>query len=756
MAEKIFNTRIQLKYDTYADWTTANTLLKEGEVAIVEIPGSSYTKHEGDKAVVVQNPPHVLFKVGPGYFNDLDWTSAKAADVYAWAKAKTVVYEGQHIKFKGAANEDLLDLNLEEFVTATELEGILGDYYTKTEVNNTIANYYTKTEVNNITGDLSGLNTENKTNLVQAINEALQAVEVGGTGSVVTVVKETTPTTGSGATYTIKQGGNAVGDKIEIPDVKAVVDEALAEVSGTDAIEGITTLVEYVNAHGGDLAAITKEIYGDAGKIGDDPSRIDTAVANAATAVSTANGAAAVAGEAKTAAEGAVATANTASQTANEAKEAATGAVASAKSYAEAAEGHANTASAKAGEAEGARAAAVAAQGAAEGARDAAVVAKGEAVAAQQAAISAKNAAVTAQGAAETAQGKAEEAQGKAETAQGAAEDAQEAAEAAQGKAEAAQQAAESAKAAAATSESNAAKSATDAANAKTAAEAAKGAAITAQTEAGKSQTAAANSASAAATSETNAGKSATAAAGSASTATQKAADADASAKAAAASATTAGEKAEAAAASASAADSAKGAAVAAQGKAEAAQAAAEKAKADAEASNTSATAIANAAKEEAEAATAASNAATEAVGKLHAVATSGSYRDLKEVPIWLESDTISVYHDFATDSDPNTNDEYTFSVKEGSITAEHLAESYEQAGTARNLIDALDSSVAATAEANNQISVLTGITQTDGKLTAKTEAKLAAVAKTGNVNDLIQTTGDVIIFNCGTATTVI
>lgn len=207
MAEKIFNTRIQLKYDTYANWTTANTELKTGEVAVVQIPGNTYTKYEGDKAITVQNPPHILFKVGPGNFNDLDWTSAKAADVYAWAKAKTVVYEGQHIKFKGAADEDLLDLNLEEFVTASELEAI--------------------------TGDLTQLNTQNKKDLVTAINEALQAVEVGGTGSVVTVVKEATPTTGSSATYTVKQGGNAVGDKIEIPDIDTGV-HAVSLEGGTN------------------------------------------------------------------------------------------------------------------------------------------------------------------------------------------------------------------------------------------------------------------------------------------------------------------------------------------------------------------------------------------------------------------------------------------------------------------------------------------------------------------------------------------
>ena len=64
-------------------------------------------------------------------------------------------------------------------------------------------------------GDLTALNTTNKSNLVTAINEALQAVEVGGTGSVVTVVKDTT-SDGSLATYTVKQGGNAVGDKIEV------------------------------------------------------------------------------------------------------------------------------------------------------------------------------------------------------------------------------------------------------------------------------------------------------------------------------------------------------------------------------------------------------------------------------------------------------------------------------------------------------------------------------------------------------------
>jgi hypothetical protein len=67
--------------------------------------------------------------------------------------------------------------------------------------------------------------------------------------------------------------------------------------------------------------------------------------------------------------------------------------------------------------------------------------------------------------------------------------------------------------------------------------------------------------------------------------------------------------------------------------------------------------------------------------------------------------------------------------------------------------INKLDSSVSATAADGNQYSVLTGVTETNGKLSAKTEVKLAAIAKTGNVNDLIQTAGDVLVLDCGSST---
>ena len=62
-------------------------------------------------------------------------------------------------------------------------------------------------------------------------------------------------------------------------------------------------------------------------------------------------------------------------------------------------------------------------------------------------------------------------------------------------------------------------------------------------------------------------------------------------------------------------------------------------------------------------------------------------------------------------------------------------AEDRAQAITAA--VNALDSSVAATAESNNQYSVLTGVIQEDGVLKTKTEVTLAAVAKTGSASDV-------------------
>lgn len=80
MANTTFNTRIQNKIDTFANWQTNNPKLLNGEIAIVVVPA---------KAGAVAQEPAVLFKVGDGVklFKELGWASGIAADVYDWAKA---------------------------------------------------------------------------------------------------------------------------------------------------------------------------------------------------------------------------------------------------------------------------------------------------------------------------------------------------------------------------------------------------------------------------------------------------------------------------------------------------------------------------------------------------------------------------------------------------------------------------------------------------------------------------------------------
>lgn len=197
LPEKELKTRIQLKYDTYDNWMTKSSLvLKKGEIAIAEI----------SNAVAGSQLPPVMFKVGNGSktFKDLDWVSAKAADVYAWAKQSEEDFVNNFLSLK-TANDVTMETMLEGvFATDEELSAAIGDL---------------RDEINAKIGDLNKLETTEKSDLVSAINEVLNAVEVGGTGSVVTVEKDAAASTGSFATYTVKQGDKAVGSKIEIPQM---------------------------------------------------------------------------------------------------------------------------------------------------------------------------------------------------------------------------------------------------------------------------------------------------------------------------------------------------------------------------------------------------------------------------------------------------------------------------------------------------------------------------------------------------------
>lgn len=113
-------TRIKSKVDTFANWTSSNPTLLNGEIAVVVVPGSSGA---------VQQEPAVLLKVGDGstQFNNLKFVSGLAANVYEWALASTKpTYTAEEI----SGLEDYISGKVEDTNTKYKIEVDPGNPYT--------------------------------------------------------------------------------------------------------------------------------------------------------------------------------------------------------------------------------------------------------------------------------------------------------------------------------------------------------------------------------------------------------------------------------------------------------------------------------------------------------------------------------------------------------------------------------------------------------------------------------------------------
>lgn len=139
--EKMLNTRIQLKYDTLANWNNSSVVLKTGELAIATLGNAK----DGSVAGSANQHP-VLFKVGNNkdVFKDLPFASALAADVYSWAKAENVQLSGKTIQFVNG--ETVVKSVVLDYITEAEVRNILKDYYTKNDVDTLLANVKTAYE----------------------------------------------------------------------------------------------------------------------------------------------------------------------------------------------------------------------------------------------------------------------------------------------------------------------------------------------------------------------------------------------------------------------------------------------------------------------------------------------------------------------------------------------------------------------------------------------------------------------------------
>ena len=142
---KTIITRIKNKVDNLSVWQNSvvnnvesSTRLLNGEIALVRVPtgASQINPVTGKTEPVIE----LLMKVGDGTstFDQLPWLSAKAADVYDWAKASTVVVDdaGSNLVFKNAGGAAVYSVSLDKFALkdtisaldsrVTALEGALG------------------------------------------------------------------------------------------------------------------------------------------------------------------------------------------------------------------------------------------------------------------------------------------------------------------------------------------------------------------------------------------------------------------------------------------------------------------------------------------------------------------------------------------------------------------------------------------------------------------------------------------------------
>lgn len=373
--EQILNTRIQLKYDTLANWNASTFNLKKGEIALVEVP-----------TVEGATLQPVMFKVGVGdkKFSELDWVSAKAADVYGWAKKSQAEFETY---VKGLVDT----VSLSNYYTKAEVDALLKAITDAASLLagrvSTLENKYNIDKnlsviVSELEDKIAGIDT-GVTNVTGA-----NAIAVSGDGTkVVSLVID--PSAGnvvlsqsaSGLKAEVDLSNHALKSEIrtdeEIKNIATTEIGRLIDVSGDDeTLKNIGALVDYVENNAADIAELVTDV--------------NTANTNASNAVSTANTAAGDAATAKATAESAV-------EIANEAKSGAEGSAAIAKSYADEARSSANEAGLRCVGAEEAEQRARAILG------EVSDVASGAQAVAGSAVRTANKANATAQGAAETA-----------------------------------------------------------------------------------------------------------------------------------------------------------------------------------------------------------------------------------------------------------------------------------------------------------------------------------------------------------------
>ena len=240
MANEI-KTRILLKYDSYTNWEASEFILKKGEAAVCEMSNTVDTS--GD--------PTILVKYGNGKdkFADLPWTSALAADVYAWAKESGIHIESGNTNGSTANGALKVVTGLRWVATDAHPNGALVVDYAyaaqKSDITTALGDYATKEYANQAEADAvstakaytdalaNGQVTTNKNNIAALVKQVgdleaaggqvnvIESVKVDGTALTITdkavnidLANATVANAGTATTAT-KLGGTAAADYLK-------------------------------------------------------------------------------------------------------------------------------------------------------------------------------------------------------------------------------------------------------------------------------------------------------------------------------------------------------------------------------------------------------------------------------------------------------------------------------------------------------------------------------------------------------------
>ena len=206
MATKSVITRIKNKVDTLSSWQSYTGTLLNGEIAVVRVPtGNTYTNPVtgADEPVV-----ELLMKVGDGTteFANLPWMSAKASDVYDWAKAATVEFNttDNKIYFKNASGTAITSIDLSTLDSKITALGSKLDDITVTQDNNS--------------GVVKSVTKDGKGN-VKVTHGTIAEGEIASNAVTTAKIKDgnvTTAKISDGAVTNAKLGTDISSDKINI------------------------------------------------------------------------------------------------------------------------------------------------------------------------------------------------------------------------------------------------------------------------------------------------------------------------------------------------------------------------------------------------------------------------------------------------------------------------------------------------------------------------------------------------------------